>query len=206
MARNATSKKSGRGSLPTRKSINFASVGEKKVRYGILIPVIILAVLAVAAFAKFAVIDRLNALETERAELARIEREIAEGYAKIESYGELTERYAHYTFSDMTAEELTRTDRVAIVDLISRVVIPEAVVSSWDVKGNELSLTITGETLQQINLIAQKIEAEEIVDFCTVTTAATQDTWYNRVYENTDNRVTAKIIVYLNEMTPEVVL
>ncbi len=194
-----------RGQLPSKKSINLANVGVKKMKYGLLIPLLILVLAAVVCFAKFAVIDRLNALARERAEVARLEQEIADGYAKIESYGALTEQYAHYTFSDMTEEELTRADRVAVAELIRRVVSPSAEITSWDVVGNELTLTIVSDTLQEINLIAQKIEAEELVDFCTVTTAATNDSQYYR-QSGEDNRVTAKIVVYLNKLVREVTL
>ena len=196
----------GRGPLPTKKSINFASVGEKPIRYGLLIPLLIVVIAAAVLLAKFAVIDRLNALADERAEAARLRQEIADGYRKIDSYGELTEQYAHYTFSDMTEEELTRASRLEVVDLISRVVLPSADISAWEVKGNELTLTLTGNTLQEINLIAQSLEKEEIVDFCTVTTAATRDNQYFRVVDPNDSRVTARIVVYLNEENREVTL
>ncbi len=205
MAQTKKVKMIGRGQLPSKKSLNLATVGKKQQSLGISIPLLILIVLLVAAIAKFAVIDRLNALAKENNEVTQLRQQIAEGYAKMNSYGELTKEYAHYTFSDMTEEELSRADRIADVDMISRVVIPAADVSAWDLKGNELTLTLTSDTLQEINLIAQKIEEEEIVDFCTVTTAATRDTQYYR-YDENDSRVTARIVVYLNEMEREVTL
>ena len=191
--------------LPTKKSINLATVGVKKMKYGLLIPLLIVVLAAAVALAKFAVIDRMNALAKEKAEVARLEKEIAAGYEKIETFGELTEQYAHYTFSGMTEDELTRADRVAAIELIRRVVSPSAEVTAWDLTGNELVLTLKSETLQEINVIAQAIEAEEIVDFCTVTTASTHDSQY-KTEESSDNRVTAKIIVYLNEAKREVTL
>ncbi len=194
------------GQLPSKQSINLATVGVKKMKTGLLIPLLILVLAAAVCFAKFAVIDRLNALAKEKAEVERLEQEIATGYAKIDSYGELTEKYAHYTFSDMTQEELTRSDRVEIVDLVRRIVLPEATVTGWDIRGNELTLTLTSDTLQQINLIAQKIEAENIVDFCTVTTAATYENQYYYSNDPADTRVTAKIVVYLKNKVQEVAL
>jgi hypothetical protein len=79
-------------------------------------------------------------------------------------------------------------------------------VTGWDIRGNELTLTLTSDTLQQINLIAQKIEAEEIVDFCTVTTAATYESLYYRPTDPADTRVTARIVVYLKNKVQEVSL
>ncbi len=205
MAQTGKAKKISRGQLPSKKSIDLATVGAKPARVAISIPLLILIIVAALAIGKFAVLDRLNALSSAKAEVASLEQQLADGYAKIEEYGELTEEYAHYTFADMTEDELTRADRVAVLDMIRRVVIPAADVSAWELKGNELTLTLTSNTLQEINLIAQKIEEEKIVDFCTVTTAATRDSQYRRS-EDTDNRVTAKIIVYLNEMEREVTL
>ena len=61
--------------------------------------------------------------------------------------------------------------------MIERVVIPQARLSGWSVSGNQLNLTVSARTLQEINLMAQQIENEDIVDYCQVLNAAT-DTSY----------------------------
>ncbi len=161
--------------LPTKRTVNFAEVGKKKTKLGIAIPGIILIVIAAFLFSKFAVIDRLvKVSEAERA-VSEVRAKIVAGNQKIDSFGELTDIYAHYTFSGMTEEELNRTGRVKIIDLVRNVILPEAYVESFSISGNVMTVSVTDDTLRSINLIAEKLEKEPIVSFCTVTTAATND-------------------------------
>lgn len=188
-----------RGRLPVKRTINLAGAGEKPMNLKIAIPAIILIVLAAALFSKFGVVDRLIAVSRAQGEASKVRQELEQAYAKMASYGELTEKYAHYTYSGMTAEELSRADRIEVIDMISRVIMPQATVDNWTVNGNTLTISITGSTLQEINEIAQQLEAEEIVDFCTVTTAATNDVYTTSSdYVRSDIVVTARVIVYLN--------
>jgi hypothetical protein len=106
--------------------------------------------------------------------------------AKIASFGEINDVYAHYTYNDMTSEELSREDRVAMMDLIERVVTPNTPPDGWRVTGNQMIIDINGRTLQEINLVVQLLLEEDIVDFCNVNTAKT--------IENRENRPTAPTV------------
>lgn len=72
-------------------------------------------------------------------------------------------------------------------------VLPQAVVSSWTIQENQVSLIVKGSTLQKVNVIVQQLEAEDMVDVCTVATAAgnAEETSVNEV-------VTAQVTIYLN--------
>jgi hypothetical protein len=65
-------------------------------------------------------------------------------------------------------------------------ILPYAVVRDWSVSGNILTVNLVGETLQQINLIVQQLEAQDMVDFCTVNTA-------NATYSETGTGVSAPV-------------
>ena len=68
-----------------------------------------------------------------------------------------------------------------------------------------MSLIIGDNTLQNINLIVQALEKDELVDFCIVTNAATEETLRSSSLSgSTTERVTAKITVYLNSGMGEV--
>ena len=188
-------KTSSRGTLPVKNSINLASVGAKPIKLSIAIPAIILILLAAAALSKFGVIDRFNTLSKAESEVSRLRSELNSAYNTLSGYGELTEEYAHYTVSGMTNEELTRVDRSQVVDLIQRVILPKSELGNWFVTGNQLNLTITGKTLQEVNLLVQSLDEEALVDFCTVKTAATNDK--NNGILQDDTVVVAQIVVYL---------
>ncbi len=187
-------KGAARGKLPAKRSINLVGVGEKPIQVSVALPAIILIILAAAAFSKFGVIDRMMALSRAQQEVSRLRTELTQAYATLEGFGELAEEYAHYTYSGMTNEELTRVDRVLVVDLVQRIITPEKFYGSWTVSGNQLSISITGSTLQDINLLVQALNEDDLVDFCTVRTAATTDDYRD---EDDDSLVTAQIVAYL---------
>ncbi len=190
----------GRVKLPVKNSINLAGAGEKPLNLKLAIPGIILILLAAVALSKFGVIDRYAALSRAQGVVSSLNAEIRANYEKIDRYSELEEKYAHYTYTGMTAEELSRVDRTETVKMIERVVLPAARLSGWSINGNQLALTVTAQTLQEINVIAQRLESEEIVDYCQVTTAATETHYYNDLTEEEDPiyGVTAQVTAFLS--------
>ena len=190
-------RKLNKKNIPVKRSINLAFAGLKKsnIRLGVL--ALILIMLSLGLFSKYAVYDRLVAVEQARGEVASVERQIAEGKAAIEAFGELADRYAHYTYSGMTDAELSRADRKAVLDMLDRLVLPTNYVESWTLKDNKLTLYISGKTLQELNLVTQLLEQDELVDYCTVTTASTNETdYYDRTVEAFSN-VMAQLVIHL---------
>ncbi len=171
------SKKSNRvrGRLPVKKSINMALVGQKKTRVSTAILAVILILLVAAAIGKFLVMDRLAEVEREEQKVRDLRTQLSQANAKLDSFGELKEKYAHYTFADMNSEELQRVERSDVVDLIERVVLPEAELNSWNVKQNVLTLNVTLDTLQDTNMLAQLLNEDDMVEFATVKNAVTQE-------------------------------
>ncbi len=194
--RTAKAAGAARGKAPTKTYINFADLGVKHSRWWLAIPAILVILVAAAAIAKFAVIDRLAEVDAARSEASVVQAQLDLCNARIESYGELNDQYAHYTYSGMTAEELGRVDRVEVVSLLERVVYPRTDVAGWNLKGNELSLTIQGRTLQKINDTVQKLQADPMVDYCEVNTATTGDK--ARAIDK-EEKVTANIVIYLQK-------
>ena len=195
-----TNKKKGsvkRRQMPVKRSINLAVIDEKKMRFGLAIPAILLILVAAAAFSKFLVLDRMAEVSAAQAEVSRLQAKIDQGYDELSGFDDLADLYAHYTYSGFTPEELNRSDRVAVLRLIRSVVLPRAEVSSWSLTSNTLTINLNAETLQEINLLVQQLEAEDMVDFCTVNTANTKEN--QRRVQTTDlGIVKARVLVYLN--------
>ena len=187
-----------RGQIPSKRTINLAVVGVKPMRMGLAIPGIILILLAAAAFSKFLVIDRLNEVNAAQRVVYELQNELDAGYRELSGFDDLSNLYAHYTYSGFTNEELNRTDRVDVLRLIRTMIIPYAEVSSWSVTGNELTINMSAESLQQINLIVQQLEAQDLVDFCTVNTANTNDNTRGNATNEEYSFVRARVLAYLN--------
>lgn len=190
-----------RGQIPSKRTINLAAIGEKPMRVGLAIPGIILILIAAVAFSKFLVIDRLNEVVAAQRVVYELQAQLDAGYEELSGFDDLSNLYAHYTYSGFTNEELNRTDRVDVLRLIRDMILPYAEVSSWSVAGNELTINMSAESLQQINLIVQQLEAQDLVDFCMVNTANTNDnTRGNKTTEEYDF-VRARVQAYLNAGT-----
>ena len=190
-----------RGQMPVKRSINFAAQAEKQLHIAFAIPAIIMILIAAAAFSKFLVVDRLNEVSAAQAEVARIQAKLDAGYEELSGFDDLSELYAHYTYSGFTNEELGRTDRVDVLNLIRNKVIPWSVVSSWTLSGNQLIINMSAESLQQINLIVQQLESDDLVNFCTVNTANTDDNTRGKTQAVEFSIVQARVSVYLNSVS-----
>ena len=186
--------------LPVKRSINLAAVGEKPIQVKLAVPAIVLIVVAAILLSKFFVVDRLLDMYRAQNEVSSLQSQLDDAYRQLNSFGDMTDEYAHYTYSGMTAEELARTDRGAVMDLLQRMVLPQAAMSSWSLTGNILTLNISRASLQDINLLAQELNEDPLVNFCTVTTASTNTSQQ----EGIPNDVVGQVMVYLNSKPEEV--
>lgn len=168
--------KAGRTKLPTKRTINLASVTEEKMNIKVAVPAVILIVLAAGVLAKFGVVDRLQAMADAEGEAASLRSQVDALYAEIGQYETLEADYAHYTYSGMTDEELALTHRADVIDMLNRTLRPEDSAGSWSISNNRLTIEVVGRSLQQINELARLLEADPMVDFCTVTNAVMTET------------------------------
>ena len=161
--------------LPTKRNINFATIGQKEVNPKYATIGIVLIIICACLFSKFFVIDRYVKLFNYQSQANSIESLVDAGYDKIDSYSDLNNKYAHYTYSGMSAAELSLTDRGEVLDLISNVIMKYATVEDWTLNENELNLSVTGASLATLNTIADQLEQMDIVSYCMVQTAAKAD-------------------------------
>lgn len=186
-------KKMSRRATPTKRSINLATAGEQPLNLRIAVPALALIIVGAILLSKFAVVDRLMAVSRAQGEVAALQAQLNQGYAAVKEVGDISERYAHYTYSGMTQEELQRPDRVKVLQLLQKVVIPQAQVVTWTVSGNLLTLNLNRSSLQEINVLVQELNEHQLVDYCTVTTASTGGS------VESGARVNAQVLVYLKQ-------
>ena len=184
--------------FPVKRSINFMTAGVKPLRITDTIPYILVSFLAVILVGKFAIVDRFQRVYEEQEKVAELQQSLALAYRTLDRYEDLSELYAHYTYSGMTATELSLASRVEVMNLIERYITPSAEVTSWRVSGNSLTVTISSSTLQAVNLMTQQVENDPLVSFCSVTTAATVSD-NDRI--RTEEYVNAQMIIYLRDAT-----
>ena len=188
----------GRTAHAPKKQINLALAGQKKKHYFVAIPAIGAIVVAAGVIGKVAVADRLVKMSEAQSAASELQKQVDDITAYIDSFGDLQETYAHYTYQGLNADELSYLNRPEVLQLMKNVIFPKVTVSSWSVSGNQLTLPVTGENLSDINSLVQELEQVPIVDYCNVMTAVTDS---SSTDENGNpvslDTVTGQIIVYL---------
>ena len=179
--------------LPVKKNINFAAISEKKLNLKFAIPAIVIIAVIAVVLSKFFVIDRFIEVAKAESEVAALQRQVDDGYDKIASFGDLADKYSHYTYSEMTPDELSLVGRARVIDLLDRVVVPQAMIDQWTVSANTLTIKVSAPTLQEVNKVAQDLLAEPIVTFTNVTTSQTD----SKRVKDAEDYVYAQITVYL---------
>lgn len=188
----------GRTAHAPKKQINLALAGQQKKHYFVAIPAIGAIVVAAGVIGKVAVADRLVKMSEAQSAASELQKQVDDITAYIDSFGDLQETYAHYTYQGLNADELSYLNRPEVLQLMKNVIFPKVTVSSWSVSGNQLTLPVTGENLSDINSLVQELEQIPIVDYCNVMTAVTDS---NSTDENenpvSSDTVTGQIVVYL---------
>ena len=188
----------GRTAHAPKKQINLALAGQKKKHYFVAIPAIGVIVVVAGVIGKVAVADRLVKMSEAQSAASELQKQVDDITAYIDSFGDLQETYAHYTYQGLNADELSYLNSPEVLQLMKNVIFPKVTVSSWSVSGNQLTLPVTGENLSDINSLVQELEQVPIVDYCNVMTAVTDS---NSTDENgnpvSSDTVTGQIIVYL---------
>ena len=117
-ARGKGKNKALRGRMPTKRSINLILVDENKISLPKAVLGVLLIVALAAAFSKYMVADRLIAMSEAAARVSTAKSELTRAEATLKTFGDVEDDYAHYTYSDMTAQELNLVDRISVLKLV----------------------------------------------------------------------------------------
>ncbi len=179
------------------KCINLAMAGVEKKHYALAVPALLVIVAGAGAIGKFAVADRLIEVSRQQSAVSSLQQQVDAANAYIESLGDLQDTYAHYSYQGFTMDEAGYMNRPEVMQLLQDVVFQKVKAGSWSLEGGQLTLPVTGATLEDINQLAQELNAQDLVEYCTVTTAATDN------MEGQAEAVTGQITIYLKTILPD---
>ncbi len=186
------------GHMPVKRSINFATVGEKPIDWRIAIPSIVLVVLAVALVSKVTIYDRFAALNAARDEVHRMQAEIASKTDYYNGLADISEDYAHYNTSEMTQEERDRVSRASVMDVVERLILPVAPSDSWTLSENTLSIHISDHALTEVTEMVDNLKADPAVLSCAMTSQSTTVSSTENVA--TEETITAELQIVFKGM------
>ena len=114
-------KKTIRGRMPAKKTINLVLIDENRISPLKAIPGIILIIILAALFSKFLVADRLVAMTASAGRAARLKSDLNTALETVNSFGDVETTYAHYTYAGMTKAELGLVDRAQVLGLMDSI-------------------------------------------------------------------------------------
>ena len=186
------------GHMPVKRSINFATVGEKPIDWRVAAPAIALIIVIAGMISKVAVYDRFAALNAARAEVRAMQTEISQKEEYYANLADISEDYAHYTTSEMTEEERDRVSRVTVADVVQRLILPVAPLDAWTIEGNALSIHISSNTLTEITEMVNAIQSDPAVSTCVITSESTTASSTEKV--STEETISAEVQIIFKGM------
>ena len=112
----------GRTAHAPKKQINLALAGQKKKHYFVAIPAIGAIIVAAGVIGKVAVADRLVKMSEAQSAASELQKQVDDITAYIDSFGDLQETYAHYTYQGLNADELSYLNRPEVLQLMKNVI------------------------------------------------------------------------------------
>jgi type II secretory pathway component PulM len=164
-------KKRGGGSsdYPTKRTMNlYVSERAESDRKRVLIVGIILLVVVVL-FVHFAVMGPLMRVAEKERELSDARAGLAPIAQQVKDYDSVLAEYEKYT----PVSSSSGVDSPAVLDMIERQVMPLCTVSQVNLKGTELTLTLSNVSLDTVGVIATNLSGQQGVTNVAVATAHT---------------------------------
>ena len=149
--------------------IDFTEIFERRTInwIGLFIGVLVIAVFA-CLFGKFAVYDLIQSVEHKREEVAK-RQELLDGYNEtLEAQKDLPELYYHYTWHYMTDEEKSNVGRTVAMGIIELFKNREFELNGYSVKGNELTVEITTDSVDKLVGIIEELKGIDFIDAVSV--------------------------------------
>lgn len=163
--------KASRGKMPTKTSINLVPKKETLLSTRKGITTVALGAVIVILLALFLIGRPLMGLMNANAKVSELNAQLDEVNSAIIANADKEEEYAHYTYEGFSSDELSRVDRVQIMQLVQDALINGGVARAWTLTGNVMFFEVSGASLAELNQIAATLEQQPIVERCVINTA-----------------------------------
>lgn len=149
--------------------IDFTEIFEKRTINwkGLFIGILVIAICS-SLFGKFAVYDLMRSVDHKRAEVTERQELLNNYNATIKAEKKIPSLYHHYTWNFMTDEEkenILRAKAMKVVELFGD---KDFELSGYSVKGNNLTLSITTDSMDKLVSIIEELKEIEYIDAVSV--------------------------------------
>lgn len=155
-------------SVASKRTMNLAVREKTAAQSAMMIPMIAAIVLAAALVGKFGVVDRLAQVSAAQREVDDLKNAQALLQAACADYAEVEAEYNRYTYKKF---DDSLVDRMDVLALVEREVIPVCQVQRLSLAQRRLDLALEGSTLGDGSALVERLEADPLVESATITTA-----------------------------------
>lgn len=159
------------GKLPTKRSMNLYIKVKDGNSWQVFVPLAIFLAIVVLCIYRLGVVDRLNKLNSLQQENSKLEAQLNSLNEQIAKYPELEEEYRRYTTSYLREEEQGLLNRSRIFDMIEECTTNLATVKSISIESNQVGLVVDLVSLNDIEVLQDRLNAMPNVDEIKVSTA-----------------------------------
>lgn len=155
-------------------------------------------------FSRYGVAAQLARADAAEANYTRMEEDLEKMKEANAQYADVRADYSHYGNGYLNSEELSRQDRVTMLNVIDERVHAAGGIQSIQIQNNIAVITVGVTDSQRIPDIILSLEGSEYVNYVTAQTAATDDDDYQLSAEGTPVAplfVTAQLTIYFR--TPD---
>lgn len=162
-------------SFSTKRTLNLVMDEKERTSPARIIIIAAVAVVCFAVVGKFGVSDRYQAVADAQSALNSAQDEYLSLLTQDADYADVLAEYNRYSFGGMTDEEKAVADRDQVLTLIEKTLIPAANIENAELMGNQLSVQMSGITLQQASAVVQTLNENDLVKSVAVYSANTGD-------------------------------
>ncbi len=143
----------------------------KKKDWRLLLACAVAAIVALVFLVKVGIVDKYAELNRALAYESELQGRVAADNMFIEQSEELFAEYYHYTWDDMTEEEVGRVSRVDVAELADFIVSQGVSVRSLNLSGTTLVVGVTGDSLKTMSRLTAALTDQDIVESCSLSMA-----------------------------------
>ncbi|MDD3218414.1 MAG: hypothetical protein PHC41_02270 [Lachnospiraceae bacterium] len=195
-------KKITKAKYPEKTSMNLVMREDEGGNPKVTIAAFVIFLIALGIFTKFGVIDRM--MEASKAEAAYSEASayLEELKGNNQNYDDVADEYNKVGSAFLNDEERATLDRMDVFSMLEASVFSRTNVSSVNITGTTVSLTISDAQLSDISKVVADLESDPRTDYVTVSTAATNEqgtssTGTDGAASNVSQIVTADMVINL---------
>ena len=137
--------------------------------------VALIIIVATLLFTKFAILDPLDQKTQALNELSSKQTQMDILNAKLAGWDELQALYGRYSYGWMTEDETNLVERMDILRLMEKKILPRARIEDFSVSQNVLTVNLEGITLEQTSSLVTLLEEDPLVQSATVYNASNDD-------------------------------